>query len=242
MYSPTLWVKQPVLHQYATTFKSTAMKKLIRFSALLLLAFGPGRAFSQIVLGAKFTANHNWQKYAEGTNAANADLSVWGMGASAYVLYQMNSHFAIGVEPGLVQRGTKCLPGYILPYPGDAKIVCNFIEMPIVGEASWKVWQDRLLLFGRVGGGLSRAVGGYQEISSLNPEVPVRRSDLVIKDEPWINKWEKGIQAGLGLGVKAGPGYISLETRYYQALNDFSERTESKNRSLGYSLGYRIAL
>ena len=218
------------------------MKKLIRFSALLLLAFGPGRAFSQIVLGAKFTANHNWQKYAEGTNAANADLSVWGKGASVSALYQLDDHFAIGVEPGLVQRGTKCEPGFILPYPGDAKLVCNFVDLPIVAEVSWKVWRDRLLFFGKIGGGMSRLVSGYREISSINPEVPVNRNDLVLDNEQQLRRWEKGLQGGVGLGVKAGPGYINFETRYYHGLTDANKFLTSKNRSLGYSLGYRIAL
>ncbi len=218
------------------------MKNRFRISLLLLLQFGAGSAFSQLSFGAKITANHNWQKYDEGTNAANNDLSVWGMGTSVSAMYSVGSHFAVGVEPGLVQRGTKCLPGYILPYPGDAKIVCNFIEMPIVAQINWKTWQDRILFFGKIGGGVSRAVGGYKEISSWNPEVPVKRSGLVIKDENWIRKWEKGLQGSIGVGVKAGTGYINLETRYYHALNDFSKNATSKNRSLGYSLGYLVFL
>lgn len=227
---------------YRTTSKSIALKILFRFFVLLLAVAGPSQAFSQLILGARITANHNWQKYDEGTNAANADLSVWGMGASVTALYRLSSRFAVGVEPGFVQRGTKCEPGFVLPYPGDAKLVCNFIDLPIVAEASRGLWKDRLLLSGKLGGGVSRLVSGYREISSFNPEVPVDRNELALDNEPQLRCWEKGLMAGLGLGFKLGPGFVNLESRYYHGLTDANKNLTSKNRSLGYSLGYRLSL
>jgi hypothetical protein len=48
--------------------------------------------------------------------------------------------------------------------------------------------------------------------------------------------------AGPGLGVKLGPGFVNLESRYYHGLTDANKNLTSKNRSLGYSLGYRLSL
>ncbi len=209
---------------------------------MLLPILGANTAFSQFSLGAKITANHNWQKYADGTNAANNDLSVWGMGASVSAMYNLGSHFAVGIEPGLVQRGTKCEPGFVLPYPGDAKLVCNFVDLPIMTSGSLKAWNGRLLFTGKIGGGVSRLVGGYREISSFNPEVPVDRNKLDIREEPQLRRWEKGLQGGLSLGIKAGAGFVYLESRYYHGLTDANKNLLSKNRSMGYSIGYLVSL
>ncbi len=198
---------------------------------------------AQITLGVNVFYNDAWQQYDENLLISRQQVYIHNVGASATVAYAIDQNLSLVVEPGFVQRGAACLPGVLLP-PGGEEITFkgNYIEMPVSLQGQLNAWQNRLQFFVKAGAGYAYLASGYRETTFLNPEVPAQRERINFDQEPNLNRFDFGFYGGGGVGVKAGPGFLTAEFRYYHGMPDVDDFQVSKNRATSYGLGYRIAL
>jgi hypothetical protein len=216
--------------------------KLAHFLFLSVSLFATSLS-AQITLGANVFYNSAWQEYSEDLLISRQQVYIHNVGASATVEYAIDQHLSLVVAPGFVQRGAACFPGFQLPIGGDeVTFVGNYIEMPVMVQGHLNAWQNRLQFFVQAGAGYSYMISGYREFSFENPEAPAQRNRLVFDEEPNVNRFDFGYYGGGGIGVKAGPGYLTAEFRYYHGMPDVDDFQVSKNRAMSYGVGYRVEL
>jgi len=214
--------------------------KLTPILFLLASLFATGLS-AQITLGVNVFYNNAWQQYDENLLILRQQVYIHNVGASATVEYAIDQHFSLVVEPGFVQRGAACEPGFQLPIGGsEATLVGNYIEMPVTLQGNLFAWQNKLQFFAKAGAGYSYLTGGYREIDF--EDSAAQRTRLDMSQEPNLNRLDFGFYGGGGVGVKAGPGYLTAEFRYYHGMPDMDDFQVSKNRALSYGVGYRIGL
>jgi len=214
--------------------------KLAHFLLLSVSLFVTGLS-AQITLGVNVFYNDAWQQYSEDLLISRQQVYIHNVGASATVAYAIDQHLSLVVEPGFVQRGAACLPGFELPNGGsEATLVGNYIELPVTLQGHLFAWQNKLQFFAKAGAGYSYLAGGYRQIDF--EDASAQRTRLDMSQEPNLNRLDFGFYGGGGVGIKAGPGYLTAEFRYYHGMPDVDKTQVSKNRATSYGLGYRIAL
>lgn len=217
------------------------MKKIIY--CFLLAGLFANSLSAQVTLGVKSFYNTAWQQYSEDLLILRQDVYIHNFGGGLTFQYAIDEHLSIGIEPGFVQRGAACLPGFNLPIGGiEATLVGSYIEAPLTLEGHLFAWQERVQFFAKAGAGYSYMIGGYRQIDFQNPEVPAERTNLDFSQEPNLNRFDFGFYGSGGFGVKAGPGYITAECRYYHGMPNVDKNQESRNRAISYGLGYRVTL
>ncbi len=83
--------------------------------------------------------------------------------------------------------------------------------MPVRVQGQLNAWQNRLQFFVKAGAGYAYLINAHRETDFLNPEVPVQRERVNFDQEPNLNRFDFGFYGGGGVGVKAGPGYLTAE-------------------------------
>ncbi len=198
---------------------------------------------AQVSIGVNFFYNEAWQQYDESLLILRENVYIHNVGASATVDYAIDQHFSLVVEPGFVQRGAACFPGFVLPIGGnEVTFVGNYVEMPVMVQGHLHAWQNKLRFFLQAGAGYSYMLSGYRKFDFENPEAPSQRERVNFDQEPNINRLDFGFYGGGGVGIKAGPGYLTATCRYYHGMPDVDDFQVSKNRAVSYGVGYRIAL
>ena len=80
---------------------------------------------------------------------------------------------------------------------------------------------------------------GYAVAGSVSPDGEPKEK---FTDEDWeyIERFEFGVNVGIGFGYNVGPGYLYLDTRYMQGLSnlDTEEDVTIKNKGVILSLGF----
>ncbi len=216
--------------------------KLAHFLFLSASLFVTGLS-AQIRLGVNVFYNQAWQQYDESLLILRENVYIHTPGVSATVEYAIDQHFSLVVEPGFVQRGAACFPGFALPIGGtEVTFVGNYIEMPVMVQGQLYAWQNKLQFFLQAGAGYSYMINAHREFDFQDPEAPAQRERVNFDQEPNVNRFDFGYYGGGGIGVKAGPGYLTAACRYYHGMPDVDDFQVSKNRALSFGLGYRIEL
>ena len=96
-------------------------------------------------------------------------------------------------------------------------------------------------MFGKCGASPSYLVDGYRDLDLEWGDGP-RIQDLNFSDEPDLKRWDAGLNGGIGMGFKFGPGQVELGYDFYYSLMDMNRQITSKNRNAGVALGYMIRL
>ncbi len=216
--------------------------KLIRITTfLLLLSAFPFLSKAQISVGIKGGYTTAWEFY--NTNLPEgADISVDGFNVSAMIYKPLGKHLQIGIEPGYVQRGAACIPGWQPIFAADTRLLLNYVEAPVMLSGKIPLLNGRMEIFGKVGYGFSRLVRAYQQNTLTDWENPEPKSRIPLNGFNGLNEWDHGVYTGAGIGMKAGPGKLTLEVNHYLGLRDATEGATSKNRSLNFNVGYSISL
>ncbi len=210
------------------------------FFLTVLLSTG---IFAQISVGVNVSYHQGWQQYADELNVVRANTYINKFAGGATVQYDLGRHLSIVAEPGFVQRGAACFPGWTLPIGGtEGTFVGHYVEMPILLEGRLFAWQDRVQFFGHAGAGYSYMLNGYRQFDFEDPNTPPQRNWLDFSQESGLNRMDFGFYGGAGIGVKAGPGYATGSFRYYHGMPDVEDAQISKNRATSFALGYRLAL
>lgn len=213
------------------------------FSLVLIAGLCITGLSAQVSIGVKVFYNQAWQQYDESLLILRENVYIHTPGASATVEYAIDQHFSLVAEPGFVQRGAACFPGFALPIGGtEVTFVGNYVEMPVMVQGQLHAWQNKLQFFLQAGAGYSYLINAHREFDFQDPEAPVQRERVNFDQEPNVNRVDFGFYGGGGVGVKAGPGYLTAECRYYHGMPDVDDFQVSKNRALSFGVGYRVGL
>lgn len=192
---------------------------------------------AQFSIGIKGGASNAWEYYGDVDLPDGAEIDVNGFYISILSYYRFSKHISIGIEPGYVQRGAACVPGWN-PFVGDTKFMLNYIEAPLFLKANTTLFKDKISLFGKLGMGGSYLQSGIEIIESAFPEIPDLRTKIDYEGRfESLNAFDYGAYGGAGIGFNFGDTQLFLEGNYYHALMDFDSNNTSQNRSLQLGLG-----
>jgi Outer membrane protein beta-barrel domain len=213
---------------------------------LLVFVFATTLAFqakAQFSIGIKGTRNHAWQRYQKGTYNEATDLTIWGYGASLTLDRQLSKYFSVGIEPNLIQRGSKCEPGFIFSfYYSDVQLVANYVNLPVLLKGHYPIFKNKLCLTAEAGFSGAYFMSGQRVLIPKDTRLAAEKTPLDMKKEVNYNRLDYGFDGGLGLSVPIKKSFIDLNVQYYYGLKDVVKGFESKNRNLAYQLGYRFVL
>jgi len=213
--------------------------------SLFVLFLGLGFTVNcQISLGLRTAYVNAWMDYGDVELPDDAEIDVDGYQVSALIYHPLNKHFQIGLEPGYVQRGAACVPGFtdFNPFETETKFFINYLELPVMVSGRFPFCKNKLELFGKIGVGASTAISGRQEETQIGSDLPPVETDLDIRNDSRLQPWGAGFYSGLGLAYYIGPGNLFLESNYYNGFLDVDTRNISKNRSIQIGIGYSIML
>ena len=178
-----------------------------------ILAFHTKAQFS---IGLKGTVNHAWQQYQEGTYNEAANLTIWGYGASVTLDRQFSKYLSVGIEPSWIQRGSKCMPGYILPGNfTDAQLVANYLNLPILLKGHYPIFKNKLSANAEIGFSGAWFMSGKTILTSSDERYPTQKTKLDMKTETSYNRYDYGLDGGFGLSIPIKKGFIDLNAHYY---------------------------
>lgn len=196
---------------------------------------------AQLSIGLKAGYSNAWEEYGDIDLPADAEIDVRGFYISALAYYKLSKHISIGIEPGYVQRGAACVPGW-LEFTMDTQFKLNYLELPVFVRADKSFLNDKFVLFAKVGFGGSYLQRGTEVIETtiigLIPETVVERNKIDFKGEyASLNQFDYGLYGAFGLAYNIGNNQLFVEGTYYNALIDFDNENTSKNRSIQIGLG-----
>lgn len=168
----------------------------------------------------------------------DAEIHVNGFNVHALAYLKFGKHLSLGIEPGYVQRGAACVPGFIAPIRGDNTFLLDYIEAPIMLKGKLPLLGEKLEIFGKLGYGASLMVSGILEVQPANEDEEPFREKLGER----VRKLDHGAYGGLGLGINMGPGQLFLESDYYFGVPNAAIINRSENRSTNVNVGYIIEL
>ncbi len=233
------------------------MKKSLLLSLAILAFYLPANA--QLSFGIKGSITQSWFND-EPSDAPKMN----GLGTTLLLYKRINKHFDIGIEPGMVQRGTEqqfdrgiynpylciccfgdCLVPEAYPYGKSNGLRTSYVQAPILARANLPIAKGKIALFGKFGGGLSWLASGYYNTQvydessfGVKPEV----KELDFSEEDSLKRWDWGLYSGAGFGFNLGCGMLTFEAEFYHGLRDMADYASFRNRSTSYSVGYLISL
>ena len=97
--------------------------RVLRF--LLVVGFGLNYTSiqAQWIVGLKSGLAKSWEEYGSVNLPEDAAIHVHGLQIAGLAYYQFSSTVWLGIEPGYVERGAACKPGFVI-FNGDTRLVC----------------------------------------------------------------------------------------------------------------------
>lgn len=195
---------------------------------------------AQFSIGLKSGLTRAWEDYGDTDLPDDAVIHVNGYHISGLAYYHFNNRWQLGIEPGFVQRGAACVPGFGI-FDRDTRLLLNYVELPLKIAYAQPLIKDRVALSGRFGFGTALITTAYQEVIDLSGNTPPERTRLPA-DGSAVRQWDHGLHGGLGLGYNLGRNQLFLSGDYYYGLRDVDPSFASQNRNLNFALGYLIRL
>ena len=205
----------------------------LSFILIALFSFYSVQSIAQVSLGIKTSYVKAWEEYGDVGLPDDAEIHVNRFNISALAYYNINDFVAVGIEPGFMQKGAACEPGFII-FGADAKLLLNYIEAPVMLKLNTPVIGNTLSIFGKVGVGGSRLETAFREIDLTDHPGSVVRTKLDLEEEGSMNKWDYGFHGALGLAVNLGKHQLFAETNIYHGLKDVDPENRSENRTLQF--------
>jgi hypothetical protein len=245
------------------------MKKLLLLFAPIFAGAFVGRAQVSIIPKAGYVFSS--QRLAAMPNPNNGDMKAiqgFTAGIGCNVPIGRSNLFSIQPELVYIQKG------YQEEFRGGiarrviSKNRLNYLEMLVLGQLRFGTERIKALI--TAGPSLAYGLNGRFAFSSINagfsdysvkvrfrkaPENP--SPDVRYLAPQYYNRLELGMQAGLGIGLAAGPGILQLEARYGHSLTRFfrgnddnnddypftyDDQPDYWNRAASFTLGYAIPL
>ena len=155
---------------------------------------------------------------------------------------QQFNHLAIQPEFCIVQKGT------LLDYSEDDYQyhvigTLNYAEVPLLLKGVWGT-EKQFTVFG--GPAFSYGISGVAKSVQISNGEKTRDKQKINWEDEGFNRFEVGVQAGIGGSFKAGRGAVELEARYEYGItnlaSDETSRDKIANRGLAISVGYTLPL
>ena len=231
------------------------MKKSLFLSLAILAFYLPANA--QLSFGIKVSVTKAWHS-SDPSDAPNMQ----GLSTTLSLYKKLNKFIEVGLEPGIVQRGTTqtfgpdiytcylcCFGDCVIPGYSISKSVtglkASYIQAPLLLQVKLPLANGKLAVFGKTGGGPSWLASGYYDTDvfddiTFETRPENKALDFSKNDSP--KRWDIGLNSGAGIGYHLGCGMLTIEMEYYHGLRDVVDYTSFKNRSVSYSLGYAVNL
>lgn len=215
--------------------------KSYHFFFLIFAFFMSTEAVAQLSVGVKSGYVRAWQDYGDVILPEWAQTHIHSYQASVLLHYQLNKHLEIGIEPGLVQRGAACEPGFST-FNSDTEIHLNYAELPLLMTFKVPFCQDRLEAYAKGGVGTSFILTGYRQVNVFSSNEDPQQTKLNFTGFRAPRRWDIGFHGGMGISCRIGTGKILLESTFYGGMRDFAAPLSSQNRSIFVGLGYLYSL
>ncbi|WP_139135164.1 hypothetical protein [Roseivirga sp. 4D4] len=216
-------------------------QKLILISLFSFLTF---QLSAQISMGLKGGYTRAWEKY-DVDVPEDARIHVKGFNIAGMVYLKVNDHLSLGIEPGYVERGAACIPGWNVIDPGfrgDTELFLKYAELPIMAQGQLPLLNGKLEIFGKVGYGMAYLTTAFEKITDLDGIVAPTRSKLDLSNDDRLNRFDHGMHGTIGLSKTFGKGRVFIETAFYSSVRDADRNNFSRNRNLNFNLGYLLDL
>lgn len=210
---------------------------VIKYVLPLLIIISLGELKAQLSIGLKAGYTNAWESYGPDVPLPeNAETDVSGINISAMAYYKLGKFLSIGIEPGYVERGAACFPGFGIIFNGDTKFFLDYVEAPLMISANLPLFNKKIELYGKLGYGASMMVKAEREVTPLNDE-PVTTTPIQLGPESILNRWDHGAYGGVGIGYNFGKTQVFVESNFYYGMRDAERSNVSKNRSVNVNLG-----
>lgn len=215
------------------------MKLILTLTTLLFLCHTQMQA--QLSFGVKTGFVKAWEKYGDIGLPDDAKIHINGIQISGIADLSLSNLLSLRFEPGIVQRGAACYPGWISPTI-DTRFRFNYVEAPIMLTVRNTFLNSRFGLSGKIGYGVSHIVSAKREsfFTDGNGETELEKVDL--KNSGWLQRWDHGLYAGGGISYQIGSNRLIAEVTHYHGLVDVDRNNTTKNRSMEYSISYLYTL
>ena len=219
--------------------KIKSVLQITFLTCFIFCLFNSTQLDAQITIGIKGGYSNAWEEYGDVGLPDDAQIDVKGYHVSVLSYLKINKHLDIGIEPGWVQRGAACIPGWGPIFEGDTEFKLNYLELPLMVRGNFSFAKDRIEIFGKVGYGASMVQKGTEIVTMFNSDNPPVKTEIDFKDEfSSLNKYDHGAYGGFGLGFNLGKNQLFVEANYYHGLKDFDNNNTSLNRSLQLGVGF----
>ena len=209
-------------------------------SLLVCLFLFTNLLHAQVSIGIKAGYVKAWERYGDIGLPEDAKIHINGYQFSGIVELPISGLLSLRVEPGYIQRGAACFPGWINP-TRDTRFRFNYVELPVLIEAHQHILGNKLSISGKAGYGAAYIVSAKRETVIWDSgEREFNKLDFDIDD--WVNRFDHGIYAGAGLSYKIGKNNLFAEVTHYHGMVNVDKNNQTANRTMQYSLGYKITL
>lgn len=210
--------------------------KNISFILFFLFSIGFMQINAQVAIGIKSSYVKAWEEYGDVGLPDDAEIHVNRFNVSALVYYKINDFVEVGMEPGFMQKGAACEPGFII-FEGDAKLLLNYAEAPIMLRLNSPIIGNTFSVFGKVGAGASRLLTAFREIEVFADPDAVTRTKLDLNADNSMNIWDYGFHGAFGVAVNLGKHQLFAESNIYHGLKDVDPENRSENRTFQIGMG-----
>jgi len=213
--------------------------KITKLFAGILFLLCATQTNAQISIGLKSGYTRAWQDYGDVIVPEDAITHIHGFHVTATTYLKINKYIEVGVEPGFIRRGAACEPGWNQltnpnpVFPGDTKLILDYIELPIMAKFNLPLFNDNFEIFGKAGYGGALIAKAVRE-----NETSGDRNDVDLGINSTLNRWDHGIYSSLGLGYNFKSSQVFINSDFYFGLRSVERFNYSRNRSLGFNLGY----
>ena len=218
-------------------------QKLTLITVFIIFTF---QLSAQVSIGLKTGYTRAWEKY-DVEVPEDARIHVRGFNVAGMIYFKLNDFLSLGIEPGYVERGAACIPGWDGGFPdptfrGDTELFLKYAELPVLIQGHLPVLNGKLEVFGKAGYGLAYMTTAFEKTTDLDGIVPPVRTKLDLSTDNRLNRLDHGFHGTIGLSKGLGAGRIFIETAYYSSVRDADRNNFSRNRNLNFNLGYFIEL
>lgn len=219
--------------------------KTLKIFLLFALCLTLQQLSAQFSVGIKGGYVNAWEYYGDVELPEDAQIDVNGYNISALAYLRLNNNLKVGMEPGFVQRGAACVPGWMPIFEGDTEFELNYIEAPVFISGNLQLFKSRFEVFGKLGYGASYLTSAYREelTSGIGgSDSPVIRTKMDLGEDSILNRLDHGAYGNFGFAYNLGIHQIFIESGYYHSFTDAERFNTSKNRSVNLNIGYMISL
>lgn len=214
------------------------MKKNLFFAALLAAGFMFSEAKAQTIsVGPRLGVN-----FSNISTEEDLDTKMTtGIHGGVAVNIGLNDMFSIQPEILYTQKGYEVeTTGEFLGYPVkmEQDATLNYLQIPVLARLSFG---DDTKFFVNAGPSFGFGMGGKAKTTTTfmgkesNEDTDIESGDM---------EMDLGLMVGAGVGIKAGPGMLTLEGRYDHGFSAIFKDVpnETKNRTIGVSVSYMFPI